>query len=268
MDNTEIFADTLSRCGRGILKLKTAYTVKNTKIYAPGYVSGRVPKGRSGIRSIKTCGTLEAARQIHKYGRTAVLSFANPIEPGGGVVRGANAQEEYICRATNLYPSLKSRAAEPFYKLHREKYDDEFKNGAFSATDTLIYSPGVTVFRDETGRYVKRHFRTDIITCAAPMFLYGVYGVDVEELYGIFCRRIKNIFEAALDNGAVNIVLGAFGCGAFNNPPETVAKAFKDVLSEQRYKNAFENVVFAIKGGGANSAIFSEVLDLPIDNRR
>jgi uncharacterized protein (TIGR02452 family) len=31
------------------------------------------------------------------------------------------------------------------------------------------------------------------------------------------------------------LILGAFGCGAFGNPPEVVAKAFRQVLAEQRY---------------------------------
>ncbi len=43
------------------------------------------------------------------------------------------------------------------------------------------------------------------------------------------------------------LILGAFGCGAFGNPPKVVAKAFREVLEERRYHTAFQRVVFAIK---------------------
>jgi uncharacterized protein (TIGR02452 family) len=42
------------------------------------------------------------------------------------------------------------------------------------------------------------------------------------------------------------LVLGAFGCGAYGTPPEEMAKLFKELISEGRYKNAFEYIVFAI----------------------
>ena len=40
--------------------------------------------------------------------------------------------------------------------------------------------------------------------------------------------------------------MGAFGCGAYGNPPEIMARLFHEVLKEERYKNAFHNIVFAI----------------------
>lgn len=43
------------------------------------------------------------------------------------------------------------------------------------------------------------------------------------------------------------LILGAFGCGAFKNPPELVAKAFKTVISENHYDECFRKIVFAIK---------------------
>ena len=42
-------------------------------------------------------------------------------------------------------------------------------------------------------------------------------------------------------------MLGAFGCGAFHNPPSVVADAFQTVLMKDRYLHAFSEVVFAVK---------------------
>lgn len=42
------------------------------------------------------------------------------------------------------------------------------------------------------------------------------------------------------------LILSAFGCGAFRNPPHHMAKLFKDVFNEIEFKDRFEIVVFAI----------------------
>ena len=63
-------------------------------------------------------------------------------------------------------------------------------------------------------------------------------------------RRIKNILEAAIDHDVEALVLGAFGCGAFNNPPDVVAKAFQELLLEERYLHAFSRVAFPVKRAG------------------
>jgi uncharacterized protein (TIGR02452 family) len=50
-----------------------------------------------------------------------VLNFANPYEPGGGVKRGARAQEEDLCRRSTFYLALESTRAKAYY---REKFAD------------------------------------------------------------------------------------------------------------------------------------------------
>ncbi|MDY5941517.1 MAG: hypothetical protein SPJ23_07705 [Eubacteriales bacterium] len=44
--------------------------------------------------------------------------------------------------------------------------------------------------------------------------------------------RIHLTFEIAAVNGNEVLILGAFGYGAFGNPPETVARAFPIVMQD------------------------------------
>jgi len=42
------------------------------------------------------------------------------------------------------------------------------------------------------------------------------------------------------------LVLGAFGCGAFANPPNHMAELFKEVLLEKEFIKKFKFIVFSI----------------------
>ena len=61
--------------------------------------------------------------------------------------------------------------------------------------------------------------------------------------------------------GYQNLVLGAWGCGAFGNDPNLVAECFHTVLYGGGWIRHFERVVFAIKGrpGGANFSAFRKM---------
>lgn len=54
------------------------------------------------------------------------------------------------------------------------------------------------------------------------------------------------MIELTLKNNHTAIVLGAFGCGIFHNPPKDIAKCFNMVINEKEFKNAFDKIVFAI----------------------
>jgi uncharacterized protein (TIGR02452 family) len=51
----------------------------------------------------------------------------------------------------------------------------------------------------------------------------------------------------ALINGHRKIIVGAWGCGVFENNPEDIARYFEFHLKRGRFSNQFERVVFAIK---------------------
>ena len=59
------------------------------------------------------------------------------------------------------------------------------------------------------------------------------------------------------------IVLGAWGCGAFGNSPDMVAECFRLELIDNGFIKYFDKVVFAIKenNGGRNFVRFREIFD-------
>ena len=102
----------------------------------------------------------------------------------------------------------------------------------------------------------------DVLTCAAPYLSEPVH-ITPSDLKALFKSRIREICRVAMEHQVTTIVLGAFGCGAFRNPPELVAQAFHEVLHEELYKHSFSKVVFAIKSNGRpddNYNVFSKVL--------
>ena len=120
-------------------------------------------------------------------------------------------------------------------------------------SDRIIYTSNVTVFKsdDEIPENLVNWFRVDVISCAAPYYdNQKKKPVSKEKLEEVFTNRIRNVLEVAIDNAVDNLVLGAFGCGAFNNPPELVANVFRKLLVDQRYATYFEKVIFAIKKTG------------------
>lgn len=174
----------------------------------------------------------------------AVLNFASPVTPGGGVRVGAVAQEESLCRSSNLFACLNQPLFwENYYNFHRAHND-----GLYS--DRLIYSKGVTVFKsdDALPQLLPREQwrRVDVITCAMPN-LRGETQFATDFLLSLYKRRIRAILQAAISIGAKYLVLGAIGCGAFCNDPDLMAEAFRAVLVDGNYAAAFEQIVFAVK---------------------
>ena len=201
-------------------------------------------------------------------GFVGVLNFASSTNPGGGVTKGSTAQEECLCRCSNLYLTLYQE------KCIREYYNVNKKYMTNLGSDAIIYSRNVYVFKDKNYNMlpVKDRFYVDVLTCAAPNLRENPrnqYNSDAseekltltdEELYNIHVKRARNILNVAIKNEDDYLILGAFGCGAFRNNPEIVAKAYKDVLQDYMY--CFKVIDFAIIDGkySNNYEIFKRVL--------
>lgn len=252
----------------------TTDLIANTRVYSANFSCARsIPEYDTHI-TLENSLTLMSARKLAHDKKVCVLNFADAVHPGGYVRHGGNAQEEYLCKSSNLIASLESDHAKRFYDAHRAMLASQ--NGSydvFLATDTAVYSPSVTVFKIDCGynpmfyaesfqMYTPQWITLDVITCAAPKFPSTGPTISDDELMQLFEQRIHNIFEIALDNETDSIVLGAYGCGEFHNPPEIVATAFKSELSSPRYRHGFQDVVFAIPGSSnsRNRQVFEQIL--------
>ena len=197
--------------------------------------------------------TFQAAAD-YKGTKIAAHNFASATNPGGGVVKGSSAQEECLCRCSTLYFALNTKKIlEGFYYPHRAE-----KNPIHN--DDVIYTPGVIVFKSDTANPVtmdeKCWYDVDVITCAAPNLRPvpanqynsgdGSRPVKVsdKELLQIHEQRLTRILDVAAANGVETVILGAFGCGAFQNKPEVVALAAKNVI--KNYLQSLKNIEFAV----------------------
>ncbi len=216
------------------------------------------------------------AASFYRGQKTAVHNFASASNPGGGVERGANAQEECLCRCSGLYFCLNASAMwEGFYTPHRKAMNPLHN-------DDIIYTPEITVFKTDTAKPKlmpeSDWYNVDVITCAAPNLranpgnLYNLGDgkraavLSDAKLLQIHEKRLRRILDVAAFNENEVIILGAFGCGAFLNNPEIVAQAAKNVLTD--YLHAFKVIEYAIycsPRDDKNFKIFKQVLQLLID---
>lgn len=238
----------------------TSQAVMCTMVFPENISITRVRGVEQSILSVSEKGTLEAAKELAgRYPKVAVLNFANAVNPGGGVVFGAESQEESICRCSNLYPCLtKPEVMSAFYDYNNQRSP--------FYSDRIVYSENITVFKTDGAvpSYTEQWFQTDVISCPAPNMNDVRFSTGLKKYKSILKNRIRNILTVAELHGVQALVLGAFGCGVFSNPPEVVAGLFYELLVEGEFQYAFREVVFAIKAYRIQdrkvSGIFREVL--------
>jgi uncharacterized protein (TIGR02452 family) len=177
--------------------------------------------------------------------RPLVLTLADDREAGWGVAFGTGAQEESLWRRTALCVTQK----QDFYPLGRE----------------AIYSPGVPVLRrseQEGYRWYDVPKVLDFVACPAikmPEWVEpdgDLRDVDKEEL----AERVRLILRVAATKGHDAVVLGAMGCGGWNNPPRAVARVFARILPE--FQGVFKQIVVAILNTGGQGKIMQAFEDV------
>lgn len=224
--------------------------------YCPG-----VPPTIIKVTNADTIDTaLELAANSFSPKRVCILNMANARSAGGGWMHGALAQEEALCYRTSLSATLRYN----YYPLPE-------KGG--------VYSPRVLVLRESMKdghglmdmREPKNLPVLSVISVAAvcqPPTIIDQHSGRQRYAFGADRRlmeeKMRVILRIAAKNGHRQIVLGAFGCGAFGNPKEEVADMWKSVFSEAEFAAGWwQDVVFAVmdSDGRGNFHTFHQRLD-------
>jgi hypothetical protein len=196
----------------------------------------------------------------------AALNMANAWLPGGRYIEGTSAQEENVFRRTDCHFTIDASV----YDAHTDRY--------LPAVSDLLNAKSGRVMLDTARPRVcfRGPEEPD-----APALGYALLPED--EVFPFFelraaavnCGRPENAFDpgetrrrvaAQLDTlqdaGVTHAVLSAFGCGAFMNPADKVARAYREELA--RGGRGLRDVTFAIFDPGyatGNFATFAEVFE-------
>lgn len=221
------------------IKEQMQHCIDHTEVIKPDHISNlENAKAGKGIIELTRETTVGAAyRLVVKEGltNTIMLNFANAFKPGGGWDGLARAQEESIVRSSTLIASISKQ---------REFYDYHIDKGSVLASDYMIISDSVPIFRDDLMNLLDESFSCSVITSAAVEA--NMYTGEPGEIAEAMESRIRKIIMRSIERNYKSIVLGAFGCGAFGNDVFEIAKYFKKVLIDEGMSQYFDKVVFAI----------------------
>ncbi len=274
-DRIEVFEDTIEWIKQDPkLSASIEAAKQNTEVFLEDdYPVFSVDNLKREIITVTRERSFEAAIRLHKENpesKIAVMNFANAFRAGGGVTKGSSAQEESLCRTSTLYPLLyRNYLRNTFYKHHSDLNTPK-------ASDSLVYTEGVVICKtdeDLPKRMPEDDWvSVDVITIAAPdlrdksnihapLVGDGTY-MNNAELFGYHVKRAIHMLTVAAHKGADTLVLGAFGCGAFENNPYVVADAYRTALI--KFPKVFERVVFAVycpKWTDENFQVFLNTMD-------
>ncbi len=249
MNNISIANDTIKITADGFYELEGKRIALPDKNYSAVEVitpeagaelvkSTVVPEGNMCDITVTTEDTFSAAS---RFDSPYVMNFANAHNAGGGFRLGANAQEEALCRCSTLYASITSESAKEMYR---------YNNTHISSveSDYMLYSPYVCVFRDHHCELLEKPFMAAAITVPAANKRGAALFASNKKIADAMTGRIRILLSAAAKHGHKNLILGAWGCGAFGNKPDDVSGYFRKVLIDEGYGRLFENVCFAIYG--------------------
>ncbi|MCK9458436.1 MAG: TIGR02452 family protein [Proteobacteria bacterium] len=181
-----------------------------------------------------------------EFDHACCLNFASHKRPGGGYESVRNlrmpirTQEEDLFRRSNLPELLDIPEIHKYYPLPRNGLD-------------AIYCSNVVVNKDKQLDPVDPY-------SVAVISMPAVVNPEPKDTL-LIVNRIRRILEIAAVHNHKHLILGAWGCGIFNNSPAMIATTFKVFLKGGEFDKVFENVVFAIPGKDSeNHKIFQDII--------
>jgi len=181
----------------------------------------------------------------------AVLNMANAYVPGGAYVEGTAAQEENMFRRTDCH-----------FHIGPQEYDSVSDRYLPEMTELISGQNGI-VYLDMNHKRVcirgsEDRSRSDLgYPWLADDRIFPFYELraaardlrdgspfDPEETR----RGISAQFNTLRQHNVKHAVLGAFGCGAFQNPSNQVARIYKGEIA--RYRKDFRVIAFAVFHAG------------------
>ncbi|MEO0468053.1 MAG: TIGR02452 family protein [Bacteroidota bacterium] len=218
--------------------------LQGTILYRPerlqALMQADIPTPRfNTVFAVNDLTTLDSVRaEFPQDNHVLCLNFASARNPGGGFLKGSQAQEESIARATGLYPCLLK--AEDYYLANR-------RHDSCIYTDHIIYAPAVPVLMDEDGHLMERPITTAVLT--APAVNAGVVlrqePEKADQIVPRMRQRIDMVLAICREQAHETLILGAWGCGVFRNDPVVIAKLFHELLIG-KYAGQFRRVIFSV----------------------
>ena len=235
-----------------------------TRLYREAYdvtdIGMRYQQTQTGCINIDC---VDLAEQLIALGyRPAILNLASAKRATGGYREGMGAQEESLCRSSNLSLSLYQYTDHKYINARESGVPEREIGYPLDLNYGGIYTKDVTFFRNNRDRfYTLRNiaFKCDVITVASLSFngrsdysyademaFRASDGSFTPEGEAIMLNKIRTILRMGVEHGNDALILGAFGCGAYKCPPSEVARQFRTVIEEPEFKNKFRLLVFAI----------------------
>lgn len=171
-----------------------------------------------------------------------ILNFASGFSPCGGFLNGAMAQEEAIAYCSNLYKLQTEKQVYKYYTLNRDNNSCVFLNN-------MILSE-VIFFRDENFNIldsVNGFPKVTVVTAPAVNLKRAKnQGENISRPNDIMEDRMRKILNLMIHSGKTNIVLGAFGCGAYGNDNKIICSIWHKLLIKENLQANFDSITFAI----------------------
>ena len=181
--------------------------------------------------------TIDAIHRM-KNEKLGVLNFASAKNPCGGFLSGSRAQEECLAYCSDLYIKQWPQAQD-FYIKHRKL------NFPLYTDDMFINK--VVFFRDSDFNLIETPSYCKVLT--SPAVNAGIarnMNISEEDIQNTMKNRMRKILNCFIEAECESIILGAFGCGVFQNSAESVSQFWKELLIDEEYQYYFKNICFSV----------------------